>query len=55
MTVGAVEPPLEAFNFAAHLFQANSGRPNKTAFIDDIGAVTYGELDDRARRFAAAL
>ena len=31
------------------------GAPNKTAFIDDLGAVTYGELDDRARRFAAAL
>jgi benzoate-CoA ligase len=55
MTVGAVEPPPEAFNFAAHLSQANSGRPNKTAFIDDVGAVTYGELDDRARRFGAAL
>src|SRR6516162_9998712 len=55
MTVGAAEPPPEAFNFAAHLFQANVGRANKTAFIDDVGGVTYGELDDRARRFAAAL
>ena len=55
MTVNSVEPPPEAFNFAAHLLLGNAGRANKTAFIDDLGAVTYGELDDRARRFAAAL
>ena len=55
MTVSPVEPPPEAFNFAAHLLEANAGRPAKTAFIDDIGALTYGELDERARRFAAAL
>ena len=55
MTVSPVEPPPEAFNFAAHLLQANSGRPDKAAFIDDDGAVTYGELENRARRFAAAL
>ena len=55
MTASPVEPPPEAFNFAAHLLQANVERPRKTAFIDDVGAVTYGELDDRARRFAAAL
>jgi benzoate-CoA ligase len=55
MTVSSVEPPPEAFNFAAHLLAANSGRPNKAAFIDDLGLITYGELDDRARRFGAAL
>jgi benzoate-CoA ligase len=55
MTASPVEPPPEAFNFAAHLLQANVERPRKTAFIDDVGAVTYGELDDRVRRFAAAL
>ena len=55
MTVSSVEPPPEAFNFAAHLLAANSGRPNKAAFIDDLGVITYGDLDDRARRFAAAL
>jgi len=55
MTASSVEPPPEAFNFAAHLLDANAGRPNKAAFIDDAGAVTYGELDNRARRFAAAL
>ncbi len=55
MTVNSVEPPPVAFNFAVHLLLANAGRTNRTAFIDDLDAVTYGELDDRARRFAAAL
>jgi benzoate-CoA ligase len=55
MSVSAVEPPPEAFNFAAHLLGANVGRPGKAAFVDDSGAVAYGELDDRVRRFAAAL
>ena len=55
MTASPVEPPPEAFNFAAHLLQANAGRPAKAAFIDDVGVVTFGELDERARRFAAAL
>ncbi|HEX9168183.1 MAG TPA: benzoate-CoA ligase family protein, partial [Roseiarcus sp.] len=55
MSMSAVEPPPESFNFAAHLLAANAGRPGKTAFIDDAGTLTYGELDDRARRFAAAL
>jgi benzoate-CoA ligase len=55
MTASPVEPPPEAFNFAGHLLSINSGRASKTAFVDDFGALTYGELDDRARRFAAAL
>jgi benzoate-CoA ligase len=55
MSMSAVEPPPEAFNFAAHLLGANAGRPGKAAFIDDSGAVAYGELDERVRRFAAAL
>ncbi len=55
MSMSAVEPPPEAFNFAAHLLGANAARQDKAAFIDDSGAMTYGELDDRIRRFAAAL
>jgi benzoate-CoA ligase len=55
MSMSAVEPPPEAFNFAAHLLSANAGRPGKTAFIDDAGALTYAELDERSRRFAAGL
>ena len=42
MSVNPVEPPPEAFNFAAHLLEANMGRAGKAAFIDDFGVVTYG-------------
>jgi benzoate-CoA ligase len=55
MSMSAVEPPPEAFNFAAHLLAVNGGRPGKAAFIDDAGTVNFGALDDRIRRFAAAL
>ncbi|MBO9516003.1 MAG: benzoate-CoA ligase family protein [Variovorax sp.] len=45
----------ETFNFAEHLFALNRGRARKAAYIDDRGALGYGELEDRARRLAAAL
>jgi benzoate-CoA ligase len=48
-------PPPALFNFAAYLFALNEARAAKTAYIDDIGSLTYGELDERARRFASAL
>jgi len=51
----SVPAPPEMFNFARHLLEANAGRPDKIAFIDDAGALTYGALDERARRLAAAL
>ncbi len=44
-----------AFNFADHLFALNRGRANKTAYVDDVGSLGYGQLEDRARRLAAAL
>jgi len=50
-----VQPPGERFNIAAHLLAANVGRPAKAAFIDDAGTLTYGQLDERVRRMAAAL
>ena len=43
------------FNFSEHLFALNRGRAQKTAYLDDHGALSYGQLEDRARRFAAAL
>ena len=43
------------FNFARHLLEENAGRANKVAYIDDAGRLTYGELDERVRRFAASL
>ncbi|MEO8836632.1 MAG: AMP-binding protein, partial [Caldimonas sp.] len=48
------EPP-ESFNLAEHLFAANRGRAGKIAYVDDVGVLRYGELEERARRFAAAL
>ena len=54
MSASVAAPP-EMFNFARHLLETNAGRPDKVAFIDDLGALTYRELDERARRFAAAL
>ena len=50
-----VAPPGERFNFAAHLLDANRGRAARTAFIDDDGQLSYGELDRRARQFASGL
>ena len=43
------------FNFAQHLLSENTARANKTAFIDDHGALSYGQLEDRVRRLAAGL
>ena len=45
----------EHFNFAQHLIARNQARPDKTAFIDDLGTVSYGQLAGRIRRMAAAL
>ena len=39
-----------SFNFAQHLLERNAKRPDKTAFIDDQGRVSYGELALRVRR-----
>ena len=43
------------FNFAEHLFAVNRGRADKIAYVDDRGTLSYGQLEDRARRLAAAL
>lgn len=50
-----VPAPPAHFNFAAHLFERNAARGGKTAYIDDDGALSYGALDERCRRLAAAL
>ncbi|VTU16191.1 benzoate-CoA ligase family protein [Variovorax sp. PBL-E5] len=44
-----------SFNFAEHLFALNRGRAQKIAYVDDRGTLPYGQLEDRARRLAAAL
>jgi benzoate-CoA ligase len=45
----------EAFNFAQHLIALNVGRASKTAFIDDAGSLSYGDLAESVKRFAAGL
>jgi benzoate-CoA ligase len=50
-----VPPPSARFNFAQHLLERNIVRSAKTAYIDDEGSLSYGELADRTRRMASAL
>jgi benzoate-CoA ligase len=50
-----VAAPPEQYNFAADVLARNAGRHGKTAFADDSGTLTYGALDERVRRMAAAL
>ena len=50
-----MQSPPEAFNFAAHLLALNVDRASKTAFIDDLGSLSYGELEARVRRLASGL
>ncbi|WP_298207672.1 benzoate-CoA ligase family protein [Acidovorax sp.] len=45
----------EHFNFAEHLFALNRVRGDRTAYIDDHGVLSYGALEDHARRLAAVL
>ncbi len=47
-------PPTE-FNFAQHLIATNAHRTDKTALIDDVGRLSYGELSEQVRRFAGGL
>ncbi len=54
-TPAQVPPPGERFNFAQHLLNRNEQRCARPAFIDDQGVLSYGELDERVRRVAAAL
>jgi benzoate-CoA ligase len=51
----AAKAPPERFNFARHLFELNAARAGKDAYLDDAGRISYGQLEHRARRCAAAL
>jgi len=50
-----VPPPGTSFNFAQHLIDRNAKRPDKIAYVDDLGQLSYGALAERVRRMAAAL
>ena len=49
------EAPPEFFNIAQYLLGLNADRAGKSAFVDDFGSTSYGELADRVRRMAASL
>jgi benzoate-CoA ligase len=42
-------------NFAKHLFDRNTLRAQKTAYVDDVNSLSYGQLELRSRQFAAGL
>ena len=50
-----VQAPAELFNFAQHLLDVNAARAAKTAFVDDLARISYGELAERVQRLAAGL
>jgi len=45
----------DRFNYAAYLLDLNQERTRKTAYIDDLGRLDYGDLADRVQRMAATL
>ena len=57
----SVSPPIveipRDYNAAHDLIERNlrAGRSSKTAFIDDSGSITYGQLAERVNRAANAL
>jgi benzoate-CoA ligase len=50
-----IETAPERFNFAQHLIDRNAARADKTAYLDDAGALRYADLADGIRRLAATL
>ena len=48
-------PPPARFNFAQHLITLNAERAGKTALIDDLSTLSYGQLADQVQRFASGL
>lgn len=43
------------FNFAQHLIVENEHRPEKIAYIDDHGSMTYSELSEKIAQFGTSL
>jgi benzoate-CoA ligase len=51
----AMGPNSPYFNFVQYLLDCNAQRPEKLAFVDDLGSLSYGALADRIRAVAGAL
>lgn len=45
----------EHFNFAQHIIELNAPHPDKAAYIDDQGTLSYGDLEQQLKQFAAGL
>ncbi len=43
------------FNFAQYLIAANEQRPDKIAYIDDLGSMTFASLNERIAQFGTSL
>ena len=54
-TTALPTPPAAPFNFAEHIFALHRQRGDRLAYIDDRGPLSYGQLEQRARRLAGAL
>ena len=55
MNDAVAQAPPSQFNLAAHLLARNASRATKVAYADDRRRLSYGELDERVRRFARVL
>ena len=53
--IAGIPAPEARFNIAQHLLALNAGRPQKAAFVDEAGVLSYAALDDRVRRLATGL
>ena len=53
--IAGVPAPEAKFNIAQHLLAGNAVRPQKAAFVDERGTLSYAGLDDSVRRLAAGL
>lgn len=51
----ALGPNSPYFNFAQYLLDCNAQRPDKLAFVDDAGSLSFGALAQRIRAMAGAL
>jgi benzoate-CoA ligase len=55
MKIDNTAAPGAEFNYADYLFGLNRDRAGKIAYVDDQGTLSYGDLEQRARRLAQAL
>jgi len=55
MSTGNIPEMDDGFNYANYLLELNRRRGDKTAYIDDLGSLSYRELDERIKRMANAL